>query len=200
MHSAYQRMVVVGSGAGHLFIDYSGFASLLPGGALNEPRVDFSHWLPVDRAWAVPTAPRESTLEASWAWRMSLRNGVGKGHVFASRVHQYFPDPVRLGRRTPLSNIENGPVWHPCWRLPSHVFRCRRWRSRGMAALRGACGRGPVGAERTAKRDRFLGGLGRTSSVAQTRSTSLTRTIVHTANQGRGLDESSLVVGAAGDE
>lgn len=79
---------------GDLFIDCSGFASLLLGRTLEEPFVDFSHWLPVDRAWACPTgrtgaglAPytRATALEAGWAWRIPLRNRTGNGHVFASR-------------------------------------------------------------------------------------------------------------------
>ena len=79
---------------GDLFIDCSGFASLLLGRALEEPFVDFSHWLPVDRAWACPSerigtelAPytRATALEAGWAWRIPLRNRTGHGHVFASR-------------------------------------------------------------------------------------------------------------------
>ena len=80
--------------AGDLFIDCSGFASLLLGRALGEPFVDFSHWLPVDRAWACPTEKvgteltpytRATALEAGWAWRIPLQNRVGNGHVFASR-------------------------------------------------------------------------------------------------------------------
>jgi 2-polyprenyl-6-methoxyphenol hydroxylase-like FAD-dependent oxidoreductase len=80
--------------AGDLYIDCSGFASLLLGRALGEPFVDFSHWLPVDRAWACPSerigtelAPytRATALEAGWAWRIPLQNRVGNGHVFASR-------------------------------------------------------------------------------------------------------------------
>ena len=80
--------------AGDLFIDCSGFASLLLGRTLEEPFVDFSHWLPVDRAWACPSersgsglAPytRATALEAGWAWRIPLRNRTGHGHVFASR-------------------------------------------------------------------------------------------------------------------
>lgn len=80
--------------AGDLFIDCSGFASLLLGRTLEEPFVDFSHWLPVDRAWACPTgrtgaglAPytRATALEAGWAWRIPLSNRTGNGHVFASR-------------------------------------------------------------------------------------------------------------------
>jgi hypothetical protein len=80
--------------AGDLFVDCSGFASLLLGRTLDEPFVDFSHWLPVDRAWACPTersgtglAPytRATALEAGWAWRIPLSNRTGNGHVFASR-------------------------------------------------------------------------------------------------------------------
>jgi tryptophan halogenase len=78
---------------GDLFIDCSGFASLLLGGALGEPFVDFSGYLPVDRAWAVPTErtgadltpyTRSTALEAGWAWRIPLQNRTGNGHVFAS--------------------------------------------------------------------------------------------------------------------
>jgi len=80
--------------AGDLYIDCSGFAALLLGRALGEPFVDFSHWLPVDRAWACPSerigtelAPYTlaTALEAGWAWRIPLQNRVGNGHVFASR-------------------------------------------------------------------------------------------------------------------
>jgi tryptophan halogenase len=79
---------------GDLFIDCSGFASLLLGRTLEEPFVDFSHWLPVDRAWACPSersgtglAPytRATALEGGWAWRIPLSNRTGHGHVFASR-------------------------------------------------------------------------------------------------------------------
>ena len=77
-----------------LFIDCSGFASLLLGRALEEPFVDFSHWLPADRAWAVPSAPSGSeltphtvstALEGGWAWSIPLSNRVGNGHVFSTR-------------------------------------------------------------------------------------------------------------------
>jgi tryptophan halogenase len=80
--------------AGDLFIDCSGFTSLLLGRTLEEPWVDFSHWLPMDRAWAVPSAPsgpaitpytRSTALEAGWAWRIPLIDRVGNGHVFSTR-------------------------------------------------------------------------------------------------------------------
>jgi tryptophan halogenase len=80
--------------AGDLFIDCSGFASLLLGRALEEPFVDFSRWLPVDRAWAVPSAPSgpeitphtiSTALEAGWAWRIPLTDRIGNGYVFSTR-------------------------------------------------------------------------------------------------------------------
>jgi tryptophan halogenase len=80
--------------AGDLFIDCSGFASVLLGRTLSVPFVDFSQWLPVDRAWACPVersgadmAPytRATALEAGWAWRIPLQNRTGHGHVFSSR-------------------------------------------------------------------------------------------------------------------
>jgi tryptophan halogenase len=79
---------------GDLFIDCSGFTSLLLGRTLEEPWVDFSHWLPMDRAWAVPSASsgpaitpytRSTALEAGWAWRIPLIDRVGNGHVFSTR-------------------------------------------------------------------------------------------------------------------
>ena len=77
-----------------LFFDCSGFASLLLGRTLGEPFVDYSHWLPVDRAWAVPCArtdtpltpyTRATALEAGWAWRIALQDRTGNGHVFSTR-------------------------------------------------------------------------------------------------------------------
>ena len=80
--------------AADLFIDCSGFASLLLGRTLGEPFVDFSRWLPVDRAWAVPSArvgenltpyTRATALSAGWAWRIPLQDRTGNGHVFSTR-------------------------------------------------------------------------------------------------------------------
>ena len=79
---------------GDLFIDCSGFGSLLLGRTLEEPFVDFSHWLPVDSAWACPCErvgddltpyTRATALEGGWAWRIPLQSRTGHGHVFSSR-------------------------------------------------------------------------------------------------------------------
>lgn len=78
--------------AADLFIDCSGFVSLLADKTLNEPWVDYSHWLPVDRAWAVPCAGNgppapftcATALEAGWQWRIPLQHRTGNGYVFSS--------------------------------------------------------------------------------------------------------------------
>ena len=98
---------------GDLFIDCSGFGSLLLGRALGEPFVDFGHWLPMDGAWACPCertgtvlAPytRATALEGGWAWRIPLQSRTGHGHVFSSR----FIDPDRA--REQLIQQLDGPA------------------------------------------------------------------------------------------
>ncbi|WCP71871.1 tryptophan halogenase family protein [Sphingomonas hankookensis] len=78
---------------GDLFVDCSGFRSLLLGDALGEPWEDWSHWLPCDRAVAVPCASPDEVIEpytratampAGWRWRIPLRHRVGNGYVYAS--------------------------------------------------------------------------------------------------------------------
>jgi len=76
-----------------LFIDCSGFRSLLLGGALGTPYVDWTHLLPCDRAIALPCANRDgftpytrsTALPGGWQWRIPLRHRVGNGYVYSSR-------------------------------------------------------------------------------------------------------------------
>ena len=77
---------------GDLFVDCSGFRSLLLGETLGVPFVSWQQWLPCDRAYAVPSvtagAPlpytRAMATEAGWRWRIPLQHRVGNGHVYAS--------------------------------------------------------------------------------------------------------------------
>jgi tryptophan halogenase len=77
---------------GDLFIDCSGFRGLLISGALEVGYEDWSHWLPVNRAFAVPTVnmrparPYTQSLAhpAGWQWRIPLQHRTGNGHVFSS--------------------------------------------------------------------------------------------------------------------
>ena len=76
-----------------LFIDCSGFRALLIEGQMKSKFEDWSHWLPCDRALAVPTEKskdgltpftRSTAHEAGWQWRIPLQHRTGNGHVFSS--------------------------------------------------------------------------------------------------------------------
>ena len=78
--------------AGELFIDCSGFRGLLIEQALKTGYDDWTHWLPCDRAVAVPsekTAPatpytRSTARTAGWQWRIPLQHRTGNGYVYSS--------------------------------------------------------------------------------------------------------------------
>ncbi|MBI3349991.1 MAG: tryptophan 7-halogenase [Burkholderiales bacterium] len=87
--------VVLASGeriAGELFIDCSGFRALLIEETLKTGFDDWSHWLPCDRALAVPCEPvapltpytRSTAHRAGWQWRIPLQHRIGNGHVYCS--------------------------------------------------------------------------------------------------------------------
>ncbi|MEN3748419.1 tryptophan halogenase family protein [Sphingomonas sp. HF-S3] len=77
---------------GDLFIDCSGFRSLLLGETMGVAFEDWSHWLPCDRAIAVPTErtrpllpyTRATAHDAGWQWRIPLQHRTGNGHVYSS--------------------------------------------------------------------------------------------------------------------
>ena len=77
---------------GQLFVDCSGFRGLLIEEALKTGYEDWSHWLPMDRAIAMPTAhtaspdpfTRATAHGAGWQWRIPLQHRTGNGHVFCS--------------------------------------------------------------------------------------------------------------------
>ena len=91
-HVAAVRLEDGTSVAGQLFIDCSGFRSLLIGETMGVPFEDWSHWLPCDRAIAVPCERTEPLLpytramahRAGWQWRIGLQHRTGNGHVYAS--------------------------------------------------------------------------------------------------------------------
>jgi tryptophan halogenase len=77
---------------GDLFIDCSGFRGLLIEGALHTGYETWTHWLPCDRALAVPCArvdvptpyTRSTAREAGWQWRIPLQHRTGNGYVYSS--------------------------------------------------------------------------------------------------------------------
>ncbi len=78
---------------GDLFIDCSGFRGLLTEQALQTGYDDWTHWLPCDRALAMPcesrleppSFTRSVASEAGWRWRIPLQHRVGNGYVYCSR-------------------------------------------------------------------------------------------------------------------
>ena len=75
------------------FVDCTGFRGLLIEGALQAGYEDWTHWLPCDRAVAVPCSSggeftpytRSTAHEAGWQWRIPLQHRTGNGHVYCSR-------------------------------------------------------------------------------------------------------------------
>ncbi|MEP1421124.1 MAG: tryptophan halogenase family protein [Erythrobacter sp.] len=75
---------------GDLFIDCTGFRSLLTKGEAGGQFVDWAHWLPANRAVAVPCErigdpqpfTRSTARSAGWQWRIPLQHRTGNGHVY----------------------------------------------------------------------------------------------------------------------
>jgi tryptophan halogenase len=79
---------------GELFIDCSGFRSLLLGDTLGEAWEDWSPWLLCDRAAALPCTHVSEEISpytgviampAGWRWRIPLQHRIGNGYVFSSQ-------------------------------------------------------------------------------------------------------------------
>ena len=98
------------------FVDCTGFRGLLIEGALKAGYTDWSDYLPVDRAWAVPTAKsndlspytRSTARTAGWQWRIPLQHRTGNGHVYSSR----FMDD-ETARDILLDNLDAAPLKDP---------------------------------------------------------------------------------------
>ncbi len=101
---------------GDIFIDCSGFRALLLGDALGTPFESWAHWLPCDRAFAVPStgdapampATRAIARRAGWQWRIPLQHRVGNGHVYCSAMMDDDAAAALL-----LANIPGDPLGDP---------------------------------------------------------------------------------------
>jgi tryptophan halogenase len=99
-----------------LFIDCSGFRGLLIEQALKTGYDDWTHWLPCDRAMAVPSenvgAPtpytRSTARTAGWQWRIPLQHRTGNGYVYSSK---YISDDEAAA--TLLKNLEGRALADP---------------------------------------------------------------------------------------
>jgi len=93
------------------FIDCSGFRGLLIEEALNTGYEDWSHWLPCDRAVAMPSEPmpelppctRSTARSAGWQWRIPLQHRTGNGLVYCSRFMSDEEAGETLSRNLPTA-------------------------------------------------------------------------------------------------
>ena len=119
------------------FVDCSGFRGLLIEQALHTGYEDWSHWLPCDRAVAVPCEnTRElsplttsTAREAGWQWRIPLQHRVGNGYVYSSC---FISDEQATA--TLLSNLE-GPTLAEPRRLRFTAGRRRQFWNRNCIAI-----------------------------------------------------------------
>jgi tryptophan halogenase len=99
-----------------LFIDCSGFRGLLIEGALKAGYDDWSHWLPCDRAVAIPCAKgdeftpytRSTAHKAGWQWRIPLQHRTGNGYVYCSK---FISDEAAFD--TLLGNLDGATLANP---------------------------------------------------------------------------------------
>jgi len=102
--------------SGDLFVDCSGFRGLLIEQTLHSGYEDWSHWLPCDRAVAVPCESSKPLLPytrctahtAGWQWRIPLQHRIGNGHVYSSR---FISDDEAVA--TVLNNLDGKALGDP---------------------------------------------------------------------------------------
>ena len=79
--------------SGDFFIDCTGFKALLIGETLGVDSVDWSNYLPCDRAIVAKTDNHKPILSytrataqtAGWSWQIPLQHRVGQGYVYSSQ-------------------------------------------------------------------------------------------------------------------
>ncbi len=98
---------------GDFFIDCTGFHGLLIDGAMGSAHVDWSRWLPCNRAVAVACeksgdpAPytRSTARKAGWQWRIPLQHRTGNGHVYCDAHIS-----AEQAEETLLANLDGAPI------------------------------------------------------------------------------------------
>ncbi|MGN8001445.1 tryptophan halogenase family protein [Sphingomonas sp. 22176] len=122
---------------GDLFIDCTGFRSLLLGQALEVPFEDWGQWISTNSAVAVqsssagPAQPYTSAIahEAGWRWRIPLQSREGNGFVFCN---EFLSDDEARARL--LAEIEGEPTIEP-WLIRFKTgMRAKTW-SRNCVGL-----------------------------------------------------------------
>jgi len=130
--------------AGDLFVDCSGFRGLLIEQALETGYDDWRHYLPCDRAVALPClredgsgpAPftRATAHGAGWQWCVPLQNRNGNGHVYCS---EYMSDDE--AHATLVKNLAGKPGAEPNF-LRFVTGRRKKFWNRNVVAIGLAAG------------------------------------------------------------
>lgn len=122
---------------GDFFVDCSGTRGLLIQKKLGTGYEDWSHWLPCDRAMAVPTERFRETLpftraiahSAGWQWRIPLQHRNGNGLVYSS--NHYSDDEAAS---ILLGNLESETLGEPKI-IPFRTGRARKQWNRNVVAV-----------------------------------------------------------------
>jgi tryptophan halogenase len=122
---------------GDFFIDCSGFRGLLIEQALHTGYESWAHWLPCDRALAVPSEStpalkpytRAVAHAAGWQWRIPLQHRVGNGHVYCG---EFTSDEA--ARDVLLAHLDGKPLAEPRL-LRFTTGRRRKFWNRNVVAL-----------------------------------------------------------------
>jgi len=122
---------------GDFFIDCSGARGVLIQRKLGTGYEDWKHWLPCDRAMAVPSQRFEHTLPftrsiahpAGWQWRIPLQHRNGNGLVYSS--DHYSDDQAA---EILLGNLESEALAEPKV-IPFRAGRARKQWNRNVVAV-----------------------------------------------------------------
>lgn len=122
---------------GDLFIDCSGFRAVLIGETMEARFEDWSHWLPCDRAVALPCArvaettpyTRSTRRPAGWQWRIPLQHRTGNGYVYAS---DFVSDDEAAASL--LANLDGAALADPRFLRFKAGFRRESW-TRNVVAI-----------------------------------------------------------------
>ncbi len=123
--------------SGDFFVDCSGTRGLLISQALETGYEDWGHWLPCDRAMAVPSERFEKTLpytrsiahSAGWQWRIPLQHRNGNGLVYSS---QHYSDDEAADIL--LNNLDSKAIAEPKI-IPFRTGRTSKQWNRNVVAI-----------------------------------------------------------------
>jgi tryptophan halogenase len=115
---------------GDFFVDCSGFRGLLIEETLGAGYVDWSEWLPANRAIAVPSTrlpvvpPLTRTFgrNAGWQWRIPLQHRTGNGYVFSDAFISEDDAMAEL-----MANLEGEATGEPRVLRFTAGYRRRQW-------------------------------------------------------------------------